>query len=207
MLSTFDSTNEDWTGVRFPVALGDPPTVQQNFNLIHLSGGNPPDSVAINDNNTRWAWFSAPAAWLGDKSAYYGGTLSFDLRGHKNGSLTLPAVMLVGDGKTLFAYGSPLTIAWKNYSYALDPTAWKIGNPLTSNTAPTVSEFQSVLANLTGIYINGEWFTTREYTKMDNVMLKSPTSQAPEPTSLALMLGGVVALTGYAIRRKQTSPA
>jgi hypothetical protein len=102
---------------------------------------------------------TAPAAtFAGDRSAYYGGTFSYDLREFlRDGDQTRfdPNLRLTGGGLAI-EYGVPLheSTTWTTISVPLTEAGggWvKVG----TTDAPTQAEFQSVLTSLTAIQILG----------------------------------------------------
>src|SRR4051812_50196857 len=73
--STFDANDDGWIANE----LGG----SNNTLTYHATGGNPGgylNALDIEDGRT-WSWV-APAKFLGNDSAAYGGTLTFDLREH-----------------------------------------------------------------------------------------------------------------------------
>jgi hypothetical protein len=139
---------------------------------------------------------TAPSAWLGDWSAYLGGTLSFDAKNVNGistdwpgfGEITLnsAAGSVVLD---IAAAGQPTADGlWHRYSVSLTPAAGWTGS----------ASLASVLANVTGLTINGELHAgPGEIVGFDNIQVTA----VPEPASGALLLGGLALLAGW--RRKR----
>ena len=160
--STFDLDGEGWT----------------------VAGGGfayDPDLGAIRgwDSDSSYWQFVASDEWLGDRSGYYGATLSFDL---KQTILTSQLdnstadVTIRGAGMTLVidAGGNP-DIDWTSYSVNLSLGAgWKVGG-LTGRVA-TEAEIKAVLADLTSLSIRGEFVSglTDDVAWLDNVELSDP---------------------------------
>jgi hypothetical protein len=205
VLSTFDANNEGWKIV--DLVLGDPPTLYADHGGAPWSsvGGNLGGFVSSSDPVLGpWWWFSAPAAFLGDKSTYYGGTLSFDLQATGNdGNAGYPAAILVGDGTALYYTDPPPGPTWTSYSLSLTPAGWREGDYL-SGPAPTVARMQAVLGDLTGLYIDGDWLSGVEVTGLDNPMLANESVAVPEPASFTILALSSVVLAGYASRRRKS---
>ncbi|MBI5766901.1 MAG: IPT/TIG domain-containing protein [Verrucomicrobia bacterium] len=142
------------------------------------TGGNPGGFISSTDPDGGDFMFSAPAAFLGNKSAYVGGTLSYDLN-HPVGAVDYQAtdVVLAGNGTRLIWQASPAIVppasGWMTVTVPLAPSAqWRLG----TNDGPlaTASDFQTVLGNLTAVYLRGEYTFGAETTGLDNVILASP---------------------------------
>jgi hypothetical protein len=142
-----------------------------------------------------WWWFSAPAAFLGDKSEYFAGTLSLDLQTTAHDSANYPLAILVGDGTALYYSAPPPGTTWTSYSVTLSPAGWREGDYF-SGAQPTAARMQAVLANLTALYIDGDWLSGSEITGLDNPTLTSAPAEIPEPASLALIASGAVVFAG-----------
>src|SRR5438046_1481339 len=141
------------------------------------TGGNPGGFLRDLDLDNTDMFVSAPAKFQGDKSAFAGGTISFDGieldPGPGNyqpyGTVTLRsgATSIQAD---LVPLGQP-TATWSTFSIPLNAT--------TFGTAPNT--FASVLGNLTAAEVLIESKTgIVETVGLDNFSLTTPT---PEPTS------------------------
>lgn len=133
-----------------------------------------------------WA-FAASDLWLGDLSAYYGATLSFQQRQKVLTSQlpdTAPDVILRGNGLVLVAnVGAPPLTEWTDYSVNLSlGQGWKIGS-LTGRIA-TEAEIRAVLSDLTALEIRGDYVSglTDDIGWLDNVVLSDPAPVPPVPT-------------------------
>jgi len=141
--STFDTNDEGWMNGNFDGTTGSPTSVN-----YFSTGGNPAGQIQVYDNYY-WNAFLAPAAFLGNQSAAYLGTLTFDIYDNYTDSSLEPAVM-ISDG-TNFLY-SPLLLdssvqgpTWHSLSVQfLASTGWT--NSLYGGSPVSEALMQSVLA-------------------------------------------------------------
>lgn len=147
-----------------------------------------------------WTTFSAPADLLGNRVAFYGGTLSFDLQDTlKDDNADSIATFGIAAGATAMFWfgGSPSTTTLTTFTATLDEndSRWRIGgSPLDigTGTAPTAAQFQAVLGSLTMLRINADWRTAGvDVSTLDNVVLQSA---VPEPAPAVLLAAGIAAL-------------
>lgn len=175
--STFDTDLDGWTA-----SAGGSMT-------FATTGGNPGGFLRDLDLDNTDMFVSAPAKFLGDKSAFAGGTISFDGieldAGPGNyqpyGTVTLRsgATSVQAD---LVPLGNP-TATWSTFSIPLNAT--------TFGTAPNT--FASVLGNLTAVEVLTESKTgIVETVGFDNFTLTTP---GPEPTS-AMAVVAMLMLAG-----------
>ena len=144
-----------------------------------------------------WVAFAAPAKFLGDKSAYYGGTLSFDLGATWNDGVAYPnAVLYSGGNAVAYVTSPPATVGFTSYSLPLAPGGWSWNGA----TVATAAQIQSVLADLDGLFVSADWFSGADDARLDNVRLAA----VPEPASLAAM--ATLGLLGFAGGRRATRP-
>ena len=165
-VSTFDSNAEGWTVIGNGVGT---PT-------YYATGGNPGGYVSTTDQTDDETWFwSAPAKFLGNKSAAYGGVLRYDLRQNLNDAQYQEYdVILEGAGLRLVleATYTPRT-SWTSYVVILDERAGWFKDDGTNNP-PTAGEMQAVLADLTTLRIRGESRYGNDTGDLDNVRLEGP---------------------------------
>lgn len=137
-------------------------------------GGNPDGSISWVDGGGSYWYFTAPAKYLGDDSAFYGGILRFDL---KVTAITMlgeaPDVLLTSDTLTLAYDCTPdPTTSYTRYTVHLKETGWKVGT--LSGAAATVAQFKQVLSKLTRLRIRGEFNVGSDTGHLDNVYLGMP---------------------------------
>ena len=170
------------------------------------TGGNPGGFLQVSDLGAGGViLWEAPAKFLSDKSAAYGGTLNYDLQqstAERPSSGDIPEVFLEGNGITL-AFDLPnssnpaVTPDWSSYSFILvASTGWM---DYDTSLAATDAQMQSVLSNLSGIEIRAEYSAAHDIDGIDNVSLTG----TPEPaTSVLLLSSGLFVFAGAEIRRR-----
>jgi|GEM_PF-2755189 len=148
------------------------------------TGGNPGAYLEGVDTATGGIWyFDAPESFLGDQSAFAGGSLAYDLTQSPAGSLVRDDIVLVGGGTTLtYRYDSSadfpaLTPAWSEYEIPLDTSAgWRIGTSGSygSRTPATSTQIAAVLGDLTALRIRGEFVNGNDTGGLDNSQFVAP---------------------------------
>ena len=182
VVSTFDTGDEGWS------FLND----ARDFAWTDQEG-NPAGAITARDRSTGVIWYyAAPTAYLGDQSALLGGTLSWEILGITGNQTTVSGiadVMLVGGGLSIGINSGvqPVNGTWVASGVTLsDASGWQLvtlGNGTLSGATVSAADFQMVLANLTGLYIRGEYTSGADATALDNVQL------VPTPGAIVL-LGG-----------------
>ncbi len=177
IVSTFDSDADGWS------ATGD----VHGFEWL-ATGGNPDGRIHAVDDATGATWyFIAPPKFLGDQSAAYGQTLSYDiLISARDGSpWHSPHVELVSSAMNVHIdAAAPTAGAWDSYSFELSETAGWVD---ASDSAISQADMLSVLGNLTGLRIRGEFLTGGDNAYLDNVVLTT----VPLPAAAWLLLSGL----------------
>jgi hypothetical protein len=148
--------------------------------------GNPPGGVRSSDamGNRLW-YFSAPVAYRGDLSQYVGGSLSWDLLGL---TTTLSPAGAAADviiegpaGRIGFPIDGNIDQAtWQTFTVPLVAGNWFVVGAFPASTPSgspiAVEQFNAVMANVTGLYIQGEYRNGSDQSVLDNVRLEAPLS-------------------------------
>lgn len=184
--SRFDIGNEGWQVVDYPFrssAVG-PRTVSA---LSHDAAfGNPAGSVRVGDFYGETG-IAAPATFLGDKLAFYGGSLAWDILIRYSDGVTYPALVLSGATMSLyFDAPAPVLGQWTHVSVPLTETGWKVGG---THAMATQADMQAVLQTLSGIYIYTEWMTGPDDTSVDNIVLSGGASPVAGTPTARIALG------------------
>jgi len=159
--STFDTDDDGWKVMGGAAG----PAYQS-------SGGNPGGFISANDvSGGDWYWV-APEKFLKDKSAAYGGILTFDLTlSPTDNPYEASDVVLVGQGITL-VFDTPYDPerVWTAYAVLLSESAEWINDD--TGQAATREEMTQVLSSLSELRIRGEFARGSSDTGgLDNVML------------------------------------
>lgn len=137
------------------------------------TGGNPGGYLEAVDYATGATWyFVAPSEYLGNKGAYSGGTLQFDLKQSSTGSqFANDDVVLVGGGvKIVLNTGSHPGVDWTHYSVNLDTDSdWRVST--STGEVATQAQINTVLSDLTTLHIRGEFIVGSDTGGLDNVAM------------------------------------
>jgi Laminin B (Domain IV) len=173
-------------------------------NFLWLATGGDPGgyirALEVPEPASLW-FFSAPAAFLGDKAAAYGGTLSFSMRSNWSPpEITAPhaSVQLLGANGVLLALQGdvPPALDWTRYAVPLVADGnWKLDS--VNGSAATAADMHAVLSDLLALRINGDFGQGIEVSGLDSVVL----SAVPEPAAMGLFLAGLTVVVGHARRR------
>ena len=151
------------------------------------SGGSPGGHICANDNVAGGTWyFSAPAKFLGDRAGAYGGTLAFDIKQSSTDDQFAQDDIVLRNGTTTIVYDfgnaadHPGT-DWTGYSVPLD--ASDPGWTYDSGGDVSPAAFRTLLGNLTGLSIRGEYVSGSDTGCLDNVELASPSTENQPPTA------------------------
>lgn len=164
------------------------------------TGGNPGGYIQASDPSNDSFFFQSSTAFLGNLSAYAGGTLGFDAyytpqQNEWNGD---PDVILSNGTTTLFYKGATHPGAdWTHVDITLASGAgWTVGS--FGAGAANAADFTDVLSSVSVFRIRGEYVAgVIETTGLDNVVL----SAVPEPEAWAMLIGGLGVL-GLRLRRR-----
>lgn len=115
-------------------------------------------------------------------------------------------VTLTGAGFTLYSlYYKPPNKTFTSYTVSLTPSGWRL-NDQAIGVQPTVTQMQTVLGSLDGLYIEGDWHGGgfgSDLTGLDNVILAGPQPSIPEPSTWLLFATGLVGVLGYGQRQSK----
>ena len=171
--STFNSNDEGWQIVSFgDLSTNDYSVMGVYTPTYNSTGGDPGGYISTTDPDNGDFTFGAPSFFLGDQSDATG--LSYDLT-HPQGATNYQTtdVMLVGDGLRLLWESNPPIVpgtGWTQVSVNFAPSgSWHLNT--TGGAPATAANFQSVLGDLTGLYIRGEYTDGPELAGLDNVQL------------------------------------
>ena len=202
-LSTFDAGREGWSVVDLIQPFNGLPTVASVLTPVFTAtGGNPGGAIQQSDPSGNAWFFSAPSAFLGDKSASLSGNISWDL------ALDRPAggggnsfeQLIITDGVTALYYldtGPDTANTWRTYEVSLVGSSFHVGS--SSGLLSTDAELETVLSNLNGLYILGDWTNGIEVGSLDNVAM----SPVPLPGAAWLLASSLIGIAGVQNRRKQ----
>jgi len=183
--SHFDADAEGWTAMRTVNLSPLDPTPVPSGNLAWVeTGGNLGGYFQhVDPNDGRTSYWQAPSGFLGDRSAAYGGVLSFDLKQSSTGSqYDIADVVIQGAGMTLAANTSyNPRVSWTRYHVLLAAGGgWHVDT--LSGPAATPAEVQQALAALTALYIRAEYRSGNDTDGLDNVVLTGPSPNCPAST-------------------------
>jgi hypothetical protein len=184
--STFDADNGGWTGVTADISTSGIPIQTTPALTFHATAGHPGGYVSLTDPDNFDMFFRAPASFLGDQRAAIGGTLQFDTITDLSRDYNGADVVIKGNGKVLVYDIAPTAgTDWSTVSVTLSPSAnWRLNT--LNGPAATVADFQSALANVSELWITGEYHAgTTETSGLDNVTLTT----VPEPATAGAVLG------------------
>ncbi|MBZ0153257.1 MAG: hypothetical protein K8J09_17165 [Planctomycetes bacterium] len=173
IVSTFDTGNDGWlvVGTSYSSHITNPGSSGQAA-VWDAVNGQPPGSLRVGDVYGETG-VAAPAAFLGDRLPWFGGSISWDIYLRYSDAVAYPAVWLIGANRTLsFNLQSPSLNSWQTISVPLLENGWRVNS--WQGPAATRSDLMEVLRDLRGIYLNTEWRTGPDDTNLDNVALVPP---------------------------------
>ena len=179
LASTFDSGLDGWTGAGGSVT----------FVAV---GGSPGGFLQQTDTANSYMLVAAPAALLGNLSAYVNGTLSFDAKNLSNSASDLNSpgpwfgtVKITGAASSVSG-----TLAGTSAGNPQPDGLWHTYSA-TLNTATWGGSLDAVLANVTGISVQLEFNNTiSETAGFDNFRVTA----VPEPSMAAFLALGISVL-------------
>ncbi len=199
--SSFDAGDEGWSIVSFSDLYDNDYSVVGTYTPTFApAGGDPGGFISTIDPDGGDFTFSAPGAYLGDQSGKIGGTFSYALRHTGSIDFQTTDVLIAGNGlRLVWQSQPPLTpsAAWSTVSLVVAPSPeWHFES--NDGALASLTDFQDVMGNVTGVYIRGEFTNGQETAGLDNVYL------VPEPSTASLLLAALLlfALLGRRLRRE-----
>lgn len=187
LFSGFNADGEGWGVVN-----------DANPIVYHNTGGNPGGFISAQDIGLgQTFYFSAPAKFRGDLSPYIGGTLAYDiLLMVKGGNYydNVNEVIIKGAGQTI-GWSNPVSPqpplnVWTSYNVQL----------LATNFGVDSATFSQVMADVTALWIRGEYINGADTEGLDNVLV-SAAPAVPLPGTVWLLGAGLVGLASLRRRR------
>jgi hypothetical protein len=206
VISDFRTGAEGWQVVSFGNLTTSDFTIKATYDpIFNATGGNPGGFISTIDQDNGDLTFSAPAKFLGHDSGATG--LSYDLI-YPVGAINYQPtdVVLMGNGETLLWKSSPDIVpgpSWMSVNVPFVPsTEWRVGT--SSGPLATATDFSSVLGNLSGLFIRGEYTTGLiETPGLDNVTLIGVPTPVPEPSAGAMVAIGLVGVLMFWNRQRR----
>ena len=161
--STFDTGTEGWSALD---------QTGHDYTASWTStGGNPGGFLQGTETNPNGGtgYFIAPSKFLGNLSAYAGGTLTYDLNVITGTDYFSDVDVIISNGASSVSWTSninPVGHGWFTFQVQL-------------NQANFGSNLASILSNVTEFQIRGEFINGPEVEGLDNVLLSTPTVPAP----------------------------
>ena len=177
--TTFDEGKEDWSAVDLtPLEQGpdaDWTNVIRTLDLTHEQARGVDDSGYVTrvDSTSDAFFFDAPDTYLGDRSAYAGGTLEFYLKSTGNDYRQDSGVVFEGpDGVVATKFAKPGT-DWTQFSIELDAEARSYREPNLEGSEVGQQRLEAVLSDLQALRISGEHASqVEEEVGLDEVRLR-----------------------------------
>lgn len=139
------------------------------------AGGDPDGFIRSTDPSSNCYSYEAPAAFVGNRSAYLAGSFCWSIRTNVNDWLPGSVLILIGGGTTLVAdVPQPASGAWLRYCVPLTASSFTVGS--AGGAAATPAQLNSVLAALGAVRISAEFGSEagEETVDLDSVILRGP---------------------------------
>jgi hypothetical protein len=194
--STFDTGVDGW---RFGHHSTTPRAVNHDY---------PNKAIVMSHGVAGWG-FLAPSSYLGDKSAYIGGSFSFELASQFLDYANRPLLALTAtNGKTIYSNWGPTPgTTFTPFDVTLTAANFYNGTDVTRTGDVSAEEFAAIMSNLKAIQVYGDWTSNVDVVRLDNVAMSARAiSAVPEPATWATMIIGF-GVAGAAIRRRREPSA
>ncbi len=166
--SAFDNDADGWTIVGDAQGGSNLEASYSPFKGLDDSG-----YIYADDDVAGGVWyFSAPSKYLGNRSAFLGGELSFWLiqDSRMNNQFEARDVVIGGNGTEIsLRFESFPALTWTKYSIKLDASEGWLNE---SDQAATSAELTAVLGNMTSLLIRGEYQTGPDTGGLDQFEMK-----------------------------------
>jgi gliding motility-associated-like protein len=148
-------------------------------------------------------YFIAPTAYLGNRSAYYSGTLRYDVQlSSSAGNVNQYAEVILRSSNVMIYYfpsttfQPPAAPTWTTFSVPLHNASgfWKTTND-PAGPAASEANLQFILNNLTSLEIRGLYRDANIAGRLDNVWFTPPIIITTQPSSTSVCLGATASLT------------
>lgn len=188
-ISTFEAGDEDWE-------VGELYSMTGAASPVYVPAGGMEGAFIRTDDLFGWTAFQAPAEFLGDKSAAYGGSLEFFSQAVTTDTTIYPEVV-ISNGTTRLQFATaPPDEEWTFFNIPLLASAGWVNTNGTG--AATEAQLQAVLADLRFLNISADWSYSSDRVDLDTFMMCGPEgcadaepSPVPEPSTLALLALGL----------------
>ncbi|MCA9216843.1 MAG: hypothetical protein KDB27_27425, partial [Planctomycetales bacterium] len=155
-VSTFDTSTERWTATDDVLKRGGDIRVFHGEDFGNPGGG----LYTRNPSNSNTNFWRAPSKFLGNRSASYGGTITYDVQQTLVDANNLePHIILVSGDRRLYYVTRelPRPNLWHTYEIPITASAgWTDAFPQQGNR-PSEDEMREVLAHLTDLYVRAEY--------------------------------------------------
>ncbi len=198
--SNFNANAEGWTAPDANPAIA-----------YSATGGNPGGYVSGNPFSINFGagtiyypfYFVAPTLYYGNRSAYYNGTLRYDVQQSTTGAPNQHAEVSIANNLGIVLYyfppssnQPPAAPSWATYTIVLNNALgyWKTTNSPAGAPATEV-QLQGVLADLANLSIRGLYRDANVNGRLDNVRFTPPIIINTQPTNATVCSGAITTLT------------
>ena len=173
--SAFNDSIEGWT-VETRSSPGSGLNLNSTFTPDYVSsGGHPGAYLSEVDPNGSWSFFRAPDAWMGDLSAYNGGTLRYSTRTNADSFPDGRLVVIFDTAGNAISYdaGIPPLDTWTRRVVPLTPGGWFLGTT-ARGTPATAANILGILSDADALLIGLEFGsgTAEERVDLDSVSIR-----------------------------------